>query len=248
MKVAQSCPTLCDPVHGILQARILAWLAVPFSRGSSYCRDQTGVSCIADGFFTNRAIRKDDEDDKHVNFKSGHPSNDYTQMASKHEKRCSTSLFIREMQVETTVTYHLTLTRMAIIKKPRKQALARMWRNQNSHIPLERMEDGRQSGDSSKGETELPRDPAAPPLSVPKRTENKYSNNNLCMNIPSNACVLSRFSRVQLRPHGLQPARLLCPWDFPGKNTGVGCCALLQGIFLAQGSNQHLLHVSCIGR
>ena len=34
-----------------------------------------------------------------------------------------------------------------------------------------------------------------------------------------------------LRPHGLQPARLLCPWDSPGKNTGVGGHALLQGIF-----------------
>ena len=32
-----------------------------------------------------------------------------------------------------------------------------------------------------------------------------------------------------LRPHGLQPARLLCPWDSPDKNTGVGCRALLQG-------------------
>ena len=38
-------------------------------------------------------------------------------------------------------------------------------------------------------------------------------------------------------PHGLQPARLLCPWDFPGKNTGVGCHFLLQGIFPIQGSN-----------
>ena len=45
-----------------------------------------------------------------------------------------------------------------------------------------------------------------------------------------------------LRPHGLRPARLLCPRDFPGKNTGVGCCFLLQGIFLTQGSNPHLLH------
>ena len=36
-------------------------------------------------------------------------------------------------------------------------------------------------------------------------------------------------------PYGLKPAMLLCPWDFPGKNTGVGCCALLQGIILTQG-------------
>ena len=45
-----------------------------------------------------------------------------------------------------------------------------------------------------------------------------------------------------LQPHGLQPARLLCPWNSPGKNTGVGCHSLLQRIFLTQGSNQSLLH------
>ena len=44
-----------------------------------------------------------------------------------------------------------------------------------------------------------------------------------------------------LRPHGLLPTRLRCPWDSPGKNTGVGCHFLLQGIFLTQGSNPHLL-------
>ena len=45
-----------------------------------------------------------------------------------------------------------------------------------------------------------------------------------------------------LQPHRLQPARLLRPWDFPDKNTGVGCHFLLQGIFLNQGSNPYLLH------
>ena len=45
-----------------------------------------------------------------------------------------------------------------------------------------------------------------------------------------------------LWPHGLQPTRLLCPWDFPGKNNGEGCCSLLQGIFPTQGSNPGLLH------
>ena len=35
-----------------------------------------------------------------------------------------------------------------------------------------------------------------------------------------------------LQPLGLEPARLLCPWNFPGKNTGVGCHSLLQGVFL----------------
>ena len=39
------------------------------------------------------------------------------------------------------------------------------------------------------------------------------------------------------------PARLRCPWDFPGKNTGVGCHFLLQGVFPMQGSNPHLLRL-----
>ena len=45
-----------------------------------------------------------------------------------------------------------------------------------------------------------------------------------------------------LRPHWLGPTRLPCPWDSLGKNTGVGCHALLQGIFPNQGSNPGLLH------
>ena len=58
--IANFCLTLCDPmdcsppgssVHGISQARILEWLASSFSRGSSWPRDRTHVSCIAGGFF-----------------------------------------------------------------------------------------------------------------------------------------------------------------------------------------------------
>ena len=46
-----------------------------------------------------------------------------------------------------------------------------------------------------------------------------------------------------LQPHGLQPARLFCPWDSPGKNTGTGCHSLLQGIFPTQELNPRLLHL-----
>ena len=45
-----------------------------------------------------------------------------------------------------------------------------------------------------------------------------------------------------LQPHGQWPATVLCPWNFPGRNTGVGCHFLLQGIFPTQGLNLHLLH------
>ena len=58
-------------------------------------------------------------------------------------------------------------------------------------------------------------------------------------------CIMLSLSVMSnsLWSHGLQPTRLLCPWDSPGKNTGVGCQALLQGIFPMQGSNLHLLHL-----
>ena len=70
LSVTQLCPTLWDPmdwsppgcsVHGILQARILEWVAIPFSRGSSQPRDQkyaSYVSCIAGRFFTTNSTRE----------------------------------------------------------------------------------------------------------------------------------------------------------------------------------------------
>ena len=60
--VPQLCPTPCNPmdcsssgssVHGLLQARILEWVVIPFSRASSQPRDQTQVFCVAGRFFTS---------------------------------------------------------------------------------------------------------------------------------------------------------------------------------------------------
>ena len=65
--VAQSCPTPCDPIDysplgssvcGILQARILEWVAIPFSKGSFWSRDWTRVSCTAGRFFTTEPLGK----------------------------------------------------------------------------------------------------------------------------------------------------------------------------------------------
>jgi len=67
-KLLQSYLTLCDPmagsqsgssVHGVLQARILEWVATPSSGGSPQPRDGTHVSCTADRFFTSWATRED---------------------------------------------------------------------------------------------------------------------------------------------------------------------------------------------
>ena len=68
-----------------------------------------------------------------------------------------------------------------------------------------------------------------------------YSEVSTCVPIPliQVASVVSD----SLQPFGLQPTRLLCPWDSPGKSTGVGCRFLLQGIFPTQGLNPCLLYL-----
>ena len=66
--------------------------------------------------------------------------------------------------------------------------------------------------------------------------------------LPSNVtfcvcvCVSHSVMLNSLRPYGLQPTRLFCPWNFAGKNTGVGCYSILQGFFPSQGFNLGLLH------
>ena len=65
VKVAQLCRAVCHrmdyTVDGILQARVLEWVAFPFSRGCSQPSDQTQVSCIEGGFFTSWATRETPE-------------------------------------------------------------------------------------------------------------------------------------------------------------------------------------------
>ena len=64
-----------------------------------------------------------------------------------------------------------------------------------------------------------------------------------CIEYTSSCChLVNKSCMTLLCPFGLQCTSLLCPWDFPGENTGVGCHFLPQGILLTQGSNPHLLH------
>ena len=55
-------------------------------------------------------------------------------------------------------------------------------------------------------------------------------------------CVSGSVVSNSLQLHRLWSTRLLCPWNSPGKNSGVGCHSLVQRIFLTQGSNLGLLH------
>ena len=98
MLVTQSCPTCCNPldcsspgssVHGILQERILEWVAIPFSRGSSQPRDRTWVSCIVGRFSTVWATREMEEMIFHPLHKpSGWPSLEVWRKGLELEGNC----------------------------------------------------------------------------------------------------------------------------------------------------------------
>ena len=103
--------------------------------------------------------------------------------------------------------------------------MVRTWNTQNARALVARVQSGVSNVESSlASHTAAERDPAIPLLAM-------------C------ACVLSHFSRVPLFviPVDCGPPGSSVHGDSPGKNTGVGCHALLQGIFPTQGSNQHLL-------
>ena len=88
----------------------------------------------------------------------------------------------------------------------------------------------------------LPSEPGICNNSLCIQQQHKATVKMKAMNITNLRYVSHSVMSDSLRPHGLQTTRLLCPWDFPDKNTGVGCHSFLQGIFLTRGLNPSLLH------
>ena len=82
------------------------------------------------------------------------------------------------------------------------------------------------------------------PNSKIKKTHKLYKSDKLSISQFSQFCCCCSVAKscLTLCDPMDQLARFLCPWDFPGKNSGVGCHFLLQGFFLTQGSNLRLLH------
>ena len=152
--VTQLCPTFCNPtdcnppgssVHGILQARIPEWVAVPFSRGSSWPWDQTLVSYIAGRFFTVWAIREAETGlslkDKSLRLKRKLQIPFATNFKFimwiwkcyqiTFYWRNATSVNLGYWQIKTTMSHHLKSVNLVIIKKT-KQVQAKTQRKQNS--------------------------------------------------------------------------------------------------------------------
>ena len=77
---------------------------------------------------------------------------------------------------------------------------------------------------------------------LPIRNEASFYFLKIFSNVLIEVKVLIAQLYLTLQPHRMWPARLLCPWNSPGKNTEVGCHSLLQGIFLTQGSGLGLPH------
>jgi len=101
-------------------------------------------------------------------------------MASRHKKGCSTSLIARETQINTTVRYHFTPVRMAIIKKPTNNMLERVWRKGNPPTLLVGMKIGTATVENrwkflKKLKIEKPYDPEIPLLGI-------YPNKNIIQN------------------------------------------------------------------
>ena len=152
----QSCPTLCDTmdsnppvssVHGILEARILEWVSISSSRGSSWPRDWIYVSCVsctAGRFFT----------------------------AEPSGKICWAQLLL------------LLLSRFSRVQDSTVPGI--LWARTLEWVAF--------------------------PSPMHEGKKWKWSHS-----------VVSNSERT----HGLQPTRLVCPWDLPGKSTGVGCHCLL---------------------
>ena len=184
-------------VDGILQARILEWVAFSFSRGSSQPRDRTQVSCIAGGFFVQLSHKGSPRILEWVAYPFASGSSWPRIRQWKGSLLCFSGGSV--LSTQGNHCYECLL--------------CDSWQICSSHICA-----------------------------------------YVCMCdsaffVLMMVCVHARslpLCPTLCNPMDCSPPGSLCPWDAPGKNTGVGCSALLQGMFPTQGSNLHLFHLPAL--
>ena len=221
------CVLLCDPrdcslpgssTHGITQARILEWVAILFSRGSSQPRYWTCILCIAAWLFTTEIPGKPGCD--MITFRMSFMFTMGSPREQRNQKKGN------EVQPLSSGLTHLPL-------KNTERSGKEYWKIYQNHSTSGRKKVSRpqNTGGWSPGRKTWALKLLGPEgLSEHGTGLRVYVDLSVCRTSPRDAAAAAVNSVVSdsVRPHRQQPTRLPRPWDSPGKNTGVGCHFLLQ--------------------
>ena len=187
----------------VLQARVLEWVAMPSSRGSSWPRDQTSISCLAGGFFTTDSPGK-----------ASLPNTSLQKWGQYNKKKLLALKSLMKWRVDTLERKDVTHSSHVSCSGRKFFTTIDTWEAYYEAFYCCHFSHVRLCATPSLGFSRREHWSGLP-FPSPMQESEKWKQSSSAMSESS-------------RPHGLQPTRLLHPWEFPGKSTGVGCHCLLQ--------------------